>query len=97
MKVKGDSKMEIKYAHEMADKAKTARKNKRAKDNAVARVYIEEHLMKDIEAAADKGENTLYRCLVAIEDEAVKEAVKGVMRNYGYDATYTNGILSLSW
>ena len=89
--------MEIKYAHEMATIAKETRNTKRAKDTAAARVYLEENLMKDIEAHAEKGENYLSRCLVSIEDEAVKEALKNLLRNYGYTTSYSNGILTVEW
>ena len=89
--------MEIKYAHEMAAIAKDIRAAKRAKDTATARAYLEENLMKDIEDHAEKGENYLSRCLVAIEDEAVKKALKNLLRNYGYTASYSNGILTVEW
>ena len=89
--------MEIKYAHEMANIAKETRNTKRAKDTAVARAYLEENLMKDIQANAEKGENYLSRCLVAIEDKDVKEALKNLLRDYGYKATYSNGILEIGW
>lgn len=89
--------MEIKYAHEMAAIAKDIRTAKRAKDAATARAYLEENLMKDIEDHAEKGENYLSRCLVAIEDEAVKEALKNILRNYGYTTSYSNGVLIVRW
>lgn len=89
--------MEIKYAHEMAAIAKDVRTAKRAKDAATARAYLEENLMKDIEDHAKKGENYLSRCLVAIEDEAVKEALKNILRNYGYTTSYSNGVLTVRW
>ena len=89
--------MEIKYAHEMAAIAKDIRVAKREKDTATARAYLEENLMKDIEDHAEKGENYLSRCLVAIEDEAVKKALKNLLRNYGYTASYSNGVLTVGW
>ena len=89
--------MGIKYAHEMAAIAKDIRAAKRAKDIATARAYLEENLMKDIEDHAEKGENYLSRCLVAIEDEAVKKALKNLLRSYGYTASYSNGILTVGW
>ena len=89
--------MEIKYAHEMAAIAKDIRTAKRAKDTAAARAYLEENLMKDIEDNAEKGENYMYRCLVAIEDEAEKEALKNRLRNYGYRTSYSNGVLTVRW
>ena len=89
--------MEIKYAHEMAAIAKDIRAAKRAKDTATARAYLEENLMKDIEDHAEKGENYLSRCLVTIEDEAVKKALKNLLRNYGYTTSYSNGILTVEW
>lgn len=89
--------MEIKYAYEMATIAKETRNTKRAKDTATARAYLEENLMKDIEDHAEKGENYLSRCLVSIEDEAVKEALKNLLRNYGYTTSYSNGILTVEW
>lgn len=89
--------MEIKYAHEMATIAKDVRTAKRTKDTAAARAYLEENLMKDIEDHAEKGENYLSRCLVSIEDEAVKEALKNLLRNYGYTTSYSNGILTVKW
>ena len=89
--------MQIKYAHEMATIAKETRTAKRTKDTATARAYLEEHLMKDIEDRAEKGENYLSRCLVAIEDEAVKEALKNLLRNYGYETSYSNNILTVAW
>ena len=89
--------MEIKYAHEMATIAKDVRTAKRVKDTATARAYLEENLMKDIEDHAGKGENYLSRCLVAIEDEDVKKALKNLLRNYGYTASYSNGVLTVGW
>ena len=89
--------MEIKCAHEMATIAKDVRTAKRTKDTATARAYLEENLMKDIEDHAEKGENYLSRCLVSIEDEAVKEALKNLLRNYGYTTSYSNGILTIEW
>ena len=89
--------MEIKYAHEMASIAEATRVAKCAKDTVSARVYLEENLMKDIQASAEKGENYLSRCLVAIEDKDVKEALKNLLRNYGYKAAYSNGILEIGW
>lgn len=97
IKGKEENKMEIKYAHEMAAIAKDVRTAKRAKDTATARAYLEENLMKDIEDHAEKGENYLSRCLVAIEDEAVKEALKNLLRNYGYTTSYSNGVLTVRW
>ena len=97
IKRKGENNMEIKYAHEMAAIAKDIRAAKRAKDTATARAYLEENLMKDIEDHAGKGENYLSRCLVAIEDEAVKEALKNILRNYGYTTSYSNGVLTVRW
>lgn len=97
IKGKEENKMEIKYAHEMAAIAKDVRTAKRAKDAATARTYLEENLMKDIEDHAEKGENYLSRCLVAIEDEAVKEALKNILRNYGYTTSYSNGVLTVRW
>lgn len=89
--------MEIKYAQEMASIAKEARDTKLAKDSAMARIYLEKNLMKDIEDCAKKGENYLSRCLIAIEDEDVKKALKNLLRNYGYKASCSNGILEIWW
>lgn len=89
--------MEIKYAQEMARIAEEARDTKRAKDTASARAYLEENLMKDIEAVAEKGGNYMSRYLVAIEDEDVKKALKNLLRNYGYKAAYSNDILEIGW
>ena len=89
--------MEIKCAHEMATIAKDVRTAKRTKDTATARAYLEENLMKDIEDHAEKGENYLTRCLVSIEDEPEKEALKNLLRNYGYTTSYSNGILTIEW
>lgn len=89
--------MEIKYAHEMATIAKETRDAKHAKDTAMARAYLEENLMKDIQARAEKGENYLSRYLVAIEDRDVKEALKNLLRNYGYKVAYSNGIFEIGW
>ena len=89
--------MEIKYAQEMARIAEETRCAKNAKDTASARAYLEENLMKDIQANAEKGENYLSRCLVAIEDKDVKEALKNLLRDYGYKASYSNGVLEIGW
>lgn len=89
--------MEIKYAQEMARIAEETRYAKNAKDTASARAYFEENLMKDIEAVAEKGDNYMSRYLVAIEDEDVKKALKNLLRNYGYKASYSNGILEIGW
>lgn len=89
--------MEIRYAQEMASIAKEARDTKHAKDSAMARIYLEKNLMKDIEDRAKKGENYLSRCLIAIEDREVKEALKNLLRNYGYKAAYSDDILEIGW
>lgn len=89
--------MEIKYAQEMARIAEETRCAKNAKDTASARAYLEENLMKDIEAVAEKGNNYMSRCLVAIEDEDVKKALKNLLWNYGYKASYSNGVLEIGW
>ena len=81
----------------MASVAEGIRSAKRAKDTAMARAYLEENLMKDIEDRAEKGENYLSHYLVAIKDEAVKEALKNLLQDYGYKATYSNGILEIGW
>ena len=47
--------MEIKYAHEMASIAEATRVAKCAKDTVSARTYLEENLMKDIEAVAERA------------------------------------------
>ena len=64
--------MEIKYAYEMTRKAEEVRKEIQAKNNALARAFIEDHIMPEIERVAGTGE-TLYECsLASINDKRVK-------------------------
>lgn len=88
--------MEIKYAHEMASIAEATRVVKCAKDTVSARAYLEENLMKDIEAVAEKGENYMSH-FINIKDEDVKKALKNLLRNYGYKASCSNSILEIWW
>ena len=88
--------MEIKYAHEMASVAEATRVAKCAKDTVSARTYLEENLMKDIEAVAEKGGNYMSH-FINIKDEDVKKALKNLLRNYGYKASCSNGILEIWW
>lgn len=69
--------MEIKYAHEMASIAEATRVAKCAKDTVSARTYLEENLMKDIEAVAEKGGNYMSH-FINIKDEDVKKALKNL-------------------
>lgn len=80
----------------MASIAEAARTAKNAKDTAAARAYLEENLMKDIEARAEKGENYVNRFL-DIKDKDVEKALKNLLRNYGYKASCASGILEIWW
>lgn len=89
--------MEIKYAYEMTRKAEEVRKEIQAKNNALARAFIEDHIMPEIEHVAGTGE-TLYECsLASINDKGVKQACKTIMQNYGYKTSYIDGVLSVFW
>ena len=89
--------MEIKYAYEMTRKADEVRKEIQAKNNAIARAFIEEHIMPEIERVAETGE-TLYECsLASLNENGAKQACKNIMRNYGYKASYIDGVLSVYW
>ena len=89
--------MEIKYAYEMTRKAEEVRKEIQAKNNALARAFIENHIMPEIERVTGTGE-ILYECpLASINDKGVRQACKNIMRNYGYKANYIDGVLSVYW
>ena len=89
--------MEIKYAYEMTRRAEEVREEIQAKNNALARAYIEEHIMPEIERKAEKGE-TLYECnLVLLNEKGAKQACKDIMQNYGYKVSYIDGVLSVYW
>lgn len=97
IKGKGDNNMEIKYAYEMTRKAEEVRKEIQAKNNALARAFIEDHIMPEIERVAGTGE-TLYECsLASINDKRVKQACKDIMQNYGYKPSYIDNTLSIYW
>lgn len=89
--------MEIKYAYEMTCKAEEVRKEIQAKNNALARAFIEDHIMPEIERVAGTGE-TVYECnLASLNEKSVKQACKNIMQNYGYKASYIDGVLSVHW
>lgn len=89
--------MEIKYAYEMTRKAEEVRKEIQAKNNALARAFIEDHIMLEIERVAGTGE-TLYECsLTSINDKKARQACKDIMQNYGYKASYIDNVLSIYW
>ena len=89
--------MEIKYAYEMTCKAEEVRREIQAKNNALARAFIEDHVMPEIERVAGTGE-TLYECnLSLLNDKGIKQACKNILQNYGYKASYIDGILSVYW
>lgn len=89
--------MEIKYAYEMTRKAEEVRKEIHAKNNALAREFIGDHIMPEIEQVAGTGE-TLYECsLASINDKGVRQACKDIMQNYGYKASYIDNVLSIYW
>lgn len=81
----------------MTRKAEEVRKEIRAKNNALARTFIEDHIMPEIERAAGTGE-TLYECsLASINDKKVRQACKDIMQNYGYKASCIENVLSTYW
>lgn len=89
--------MEIKYAYEMTRKAEEVRKEIQAKNNALARAFIEDHIMPEIERVAGTGE-THYECnLIPLNKKDVKQACKNIMQNYGYKASYIDNVLSVYW
>lgn len=89
--------MEIKYAYEMTRKAEEVRKEIQAKNNTLARAFIEDHIMPEIEHVAGMGE-TLYKCsLASINDKNVRQACKDIMQNYGYKTSYIDNVLSIYW
>ena len=89
--------MEIKYAYEMTRKAEEVRKEIQVKNNALARAFIEEHIMPEIERVAETGE-IVYECsLASINGKGVRQACKNIMRSYGYKANYIDGVLSVYW
>lgn len=89
--------MEIKYAYEMTRKAEEVRREIQAKNNALARAFIEDHIMPEIEHKARMGE-TVYECnLVLLNEKGAKQACKNIMQNYGYKASYIDGVLSVYW
>lgn len=89
--------MEIKYAYEMTRKTEEVRKEIQAKNNALARAFIGDHIMPEIERVAGTGE-TLYECsLASLNDKGVRQACKDIMQNYGYKASYIDNVLSIYW
>lgn len=89
--------MEIKYAYEMTCKAEEVRREIQAKNNALARAFIEDHVMPEIERVAGTGE-THYECnLSLLNDKGIKHACKNILQNYGYKASCVDGILSVYW
>ena len=80
IKGKGENKMEIKYAYEMTRKAEEVRREIQAKNNALARAFIEDHIMPEIERKARMGE-TVYECnLASLNEKGAKLACKGIMQ-----------------
>lgn len=51
--------MEIKYAYEMTRKAEEVRKEIQAKNNALARAFIEDHIMQNYGYKASYIDNVL--------------------------------------
>lgn len=89
--------MEIKYAYEMKYKADEARREIQAKNNALARAFIEDHIMPEIERMAEAGE-TCYACnLTSLNGVDVKRACRDIMQDYGYKASYVDNTLSIYW
>ena len=89
--------MEIKYAYEMTGKADEVRKEIQAKNNALARAFIEDHIMPKIERVAGTGGTACECSLTSINDKGVRQACKNIMRSYGYKANYIDGLLSIYW
>ena len=89
--------MEIKYAYEMTCKADEVRKEIQAKNNALARAFIEDHIMPEIERVAGTGETVCEFSLASLNEKGAKQACKNIMRNYGYKANYIDGLLSVYW
>lgn len=89
--------MEIKYAYEMTRKAEKVRREIQAKNNALARAFIEDQIMPEIERMAEAGQ-TCYACnLTSLNGVDVKQACKDIMQDYGYKASYVSNTLSISW
>ena len=89
--------MEIKYAYEMTRKADEVRKEIQAKNNALARAFIEDYIMPEIERVAETGETACEFSLASLNEKGAKQACKNIMRNYGYKANYIDGLLSVYW
>ena len=89
--------MEIKYAYEMTRKAEEVRKEIQAKNNALARAFIEDHIMPEIEHVAGTGETFCECSLASINDKGVRQICKDIMQNYGYKANYIDGVRSVYW
>ena len=89
--------MEIKYAYEMACKADEVRKEIQAKNNALARAFIEDYIMPEIERVAETGETACEFSLASLNEKGAKQACKNIMQNYGYKANYIDGLLSVYW
>lgn len=89
--------MEIKYAYEMTRKAEEVRREIQAKNNALARAFIEDHVMPEIERMTEAGQ-TCYACsLTSLNGVDVKQACKDIMQDYGYKVSYVSNALSISW
>lgn len=89
--------MEIKYAYEMARKAAEVRQEIQAKNNALARAFIKDQIMPEIERMAEAGQ-TCYACnLTSLNGVDVKRACRDIMQNYGYKASYADNTLSIYW
>ena len=89
--------MKIKYAYEMACKADEVRKEIQAKNNVLARAFIENHIMPEIDRVAGTGETFCECSLASLNEKGVREACKDIMENYGYKANYIDGVLSIYW
>lgn len=91
--------MKIKDANEMAIKAREARKAQLERIAAMLQTYAEEHIMPQIEAAAEKGKNAV-KCNVAdLAGVVVRIDLRNIMREHGYKAELEkDGVtLALEW
>lgn len=91
--------MKIKEAKEMAFKAQEARKAELERIAAMLQTYAEERIMPQIDAAAEKGKNSV-KCNVAdLAGVVVRIDLRNIMREHGYKAELEkDGVtLALEW
>lgn len=79
----------MKYAHEMKKIADDYNQTKTEECKQVARDFIENTLMPDIEATASKGLFSARKLLCDMQRE-VREQMERILNEYGYKVRYVS-------